>query len=161
MRVAKNKVIYFTYIIVDEQGEVFEQSDVPMAYLHGSDNGLYLKVEAALEGCDPGQQVEVVLSPDESFGWPDEAMIVTEDLQNAPPQFRHVGARAQFENQNGEVREFIVTRIENGRMTLDGNHPLAGQNVTFRVTVVDVRDASPEELREGEPAGAGATHLLH
>ncbi len=159
--VKKNKVVSVTYSIVDEQGEVLEQSDIPVDYLHGVDGKLFPKVEQALEGRAVGDSVEVTLPPDEAFGQPDPALIFVDDLHNAPPEFRVVGAKPSFENAQGEAIEMTVTRIEDGKITIDGNHPFAGKTLTFHVTVMAVRDALAEELARGEVMPASAPDVMH
>ncbi len=151
MQVSKNKVVYLKYAIANALGEIFEQSDLPMGYIQGTERGLLPKVEQALEGCEPGDSVSVELSPREGFGEHQAELTYTDDLENVPPQYRQVGAKAQFQNDRGELREFTVSKIENGKLTLDGNHPLAGQTITFHITVMDVREPSPEELAAGQP----------
>ena len=106
-------------------------------------------VEAALEGCSPGDSVEVVIAPEKAFGYHDPGLTFTDDIDNVPPQFRRVGAEVQMQNDRGEVRSFFVSRIEDGKLTLDGNHPFAGKTLTYAVTVVDIRDASEQEQRNG------------
>jgi FKBP-type peptidyl-prolyl cis-trans isomerase SlyD len=91
----------------------------------GTDGGLLEKVERALEGHRSGDVVvEVTLNPDEGFGEYEEALTYTDDIGNVPPEFRHVGAEVEMENEHGESQIFRVSRIENGRLTVDGNHPL-------------------------------------
>ncbi len=156
-RVGRGMVVSVTYTLHNERGDVFEQSDVPVSYLHGHDSGLFEKVEQNLEGRQAGQTVEVMLTPTEGFGNHNPALSFTDDLENVPPDLRYPGARLEAQNANGEILNFIVTRIENGKLTVDANHPLAGQTVRFRVTVVDVRTATADELRSGQ---AGAQHTL-
>jgi FKBP-type peptidyl-prolyl cis-trans isomerase SlyD len=157
MRVTKNKVVYVTYVIINENGTVFEQSDIPIGYIQGSDKGLFLKVERRLEGCKVGDMVEVTLTPEEGFGDHDPGLTFTDIIDNVPPEYRHIGAQVQFQNEAGEVRDFFVTRIEGNQLTVDGNHPLAGHTVMFKVTVADIRDATPDELYNGEPFDAMPT----
>ena len=150
-KINKDKVVYVTYVILDEKGGIFEQSDIPIGYIQGSHKGLFFKIEHALEGHITGDTVNVSLPPEEGFGFHDDNLTFTDDLENVPPQFRYIGAQVQFQNEEGEVRDFFVSKIENDTLTVDGNHPLAGQTVTFKVTVVDIRDATPQELQDGEP----------
>lgn len=148
-KVAANKVVSVTYSIVDHSGEVLEQSDLPVEYLHGSDHGLFEKVEQALEGKGIGESVSVTLQPAEAFGERNEDMTFTDRIENVPPEYRKMGAEAEFRNENGESLKMVVTHIDSGTITLDGNHPFAGKTVTFNVKVADVRDASSDELRDG------------
>lgn len=149
--ICRNKAVFLTYSIVDARGEVFEQSDIPIGYIHGANSGLIEKVESALEGRRPGERVEVSLSPAEGFGEHDESLTYTDDLKNVPEQFRHIGAQVEFENDQGETRAFRVSRMGEGTLTLDGNHPLAGQPVTFVIQIIEVRDATLDEIANGSP----------
>lgn len=147
VRVVRNKAVYFTYSIRDESGEILEQSDLPIGYVHGTDSGLVEKVEMALEGMAAGETVEVPVSPEEGFGAADPDLTYTDDLANVPPEYHRVGAEVQFQNDQGDVKTFIVSSIEDGKLTVDGNHPLAGKNLIFSVKVTEVREATPDELQ--------------
>lgn len=150
--IQRNKVVSITYSILDSAGVVAEQHDVPVAYVHGSAHGLLPGIEAALEGHGPGDRVEIELSPEDGYGVRDESLVFTEDIENVPPQFRRLGAEVVFQNDAGDTKTFYVTRIEDGQVTIDGNPALAGQRVTCVLNVIDVRDATPDEIRSGEPA---------
>jgi FKBP-type peptidyl-prolyl cis-trans isomerase SlyD len=155
--IRKDKVVSVTYTLHDERGEIFEQSDLPVPYLHGHASGLFDKIEQLLEGRHSGDSFEATLTPEEGFGPHDPALTFTDDIGNVPPELRHLGARLEAQNAKGEMLTFVVKRIENGKLTVDANHPLAGQTVKFRVTIRDVRDASPDELRTGQPGAGGVT----
>jgi FKBP-type peptidyl-prolyl cis-trans isomerase SlyD len=147
------KVVSLTYQLRDERGEVVEHIDVPISYMQGHGSGLFDKIERLLEGHRVGDSLEVTLTPDEGFGAHDPSLTFTDDLENVPTELRYVGARLEAQNASGESMTFVVTGIENGKLTVDANHPLAGQTVQFTITVRDVRDATPEELRSGQLAG--------
>jgi FKBP-type peptidyl-prolyl cis-trans isomerase SlyD len=115
---------------------------------------MFPKVERALEGCGIGEKISVSLSPEEGFGAHDPGLTFTDDIDNVPPEFRHVGAQLEAQNSKGEQLTFVVTRIDDNKLTVDANHPLAGQTVHFDVTVSNIRDATAEELRSGD-VGAG------
>jgi FKBP-type peptidyl-prolyl cis-trans isomerase SlyD len=155
--IRKGKVVSVTYTLQDEQGQVFEQSDIPVPYLHGHASGLFDKIEQQLEGRHRGDVIEATLSPEEGFGQHDPALTFTDDLENVPPELRYLGANLEAQNASGEMLTFVVKRIENGKLTVDANHPLAGQTVKFVVTVSDVRDANPDELRTGQPGASSVT----
>lgn len=157
--IRKGKVVSVTYTLHDEHGQIFEQSDIPVPYLHGYASGLFDKIEQRLEGKHRGDSIEATLSPEEGFGSHDPALTFTDDLENVPPELRTLGASLEAQNAKGEMLTFVVKRIENGKLTVDANHPLAGQRVKFRVTVRAVRDATSEELRTGTPSGSGLTAL--
>lgn len=151
-KIGKNKAVHVTYVILDERGNVFEQYDMPIGYVHGADSGLFEKIEANLEGCVAGDKVEVTLNPQEGFGQHNPDLTFTDDIDNVPPEYRRIGAEVEFENDKGETMKFLVTKIENGKLTIDANHPLAGQTVTFVINVVSVREATPSEIVDGRPA---------
>jgi FKBP-type peptidyl-prolyl cis-trans isomerase SlyD len=153
-KIANNKAVYITYEIRDEAGTTVERSDIPIAYVHGDRSPLLKKLEHSLSGHVPGDTLEVMVSPEEGFGYHDPSLTFTDDIGNVPPDVRLVGQEVLFENERGEQRTFKVTRIENGKLTIDGNHPLAGQTVKFIVSVVKVRDATPDEIFKGLPKDA-------
>jgi FKBP-type peptidyl-prolyl cis-trans isomerase SlyD len=150
--VEKNKVVGITYSILDASGVILEQSDLPVYYLHGGPNQMFAEVEAALEGCGMGESAEAVIPPEKAFGYHDPALTFTDAIDNVPPEIRKLGAEVQMQNDRGEVRTFFVSRIEDGKLTVDGNHPFAGKTLTYAVTVVDIRDASEQEKRNGVSA---------
>lgn len=158
-KVAKHKVIYLTYSIIDDAGNVFEQSDVPVGYIHGVGSDLFEQVENALDGKAVGERVEVTLSTEEGFGPHRPELTFTDDIDNVPPEFRYIGAEVEFENERGESMQFRVTRIEDGKLTIDANHPLAGKTITFVVDVADIRDATPDEIANGVPADSASCYL--
>ncbi|HHJ14574.1 MAG TPA: peptidylprolyl isomerase [Gammaproteobacteria bacterium] len=147
--VARGKVVAITYSIIADTGEILEQSDIPLYYVHGGRNQMFPQVETALEGAAVGDTVEVTLTPDEAFGPHDPSLTFTDDIDNVPPQFRHVGAQVEMQNDQGDTRTFFVSKIEDGKLTVDGNHPFAGKTLTYAVTVTDLRDATPEEMEQG------------
>jgi FKBP-type peptidyl-prolyl cis-trans isomerase SlyD len=147
--VSKHKVVAITYSILDESGVILEQSDIPVYYVHGGPNDMFPDVEDALEGCELGDSIEVILPPEKAFGYHDPAMTFTDDIANVPPEFRRVGAEVQMQNERGETRSFFVSRIEDNKLTVDGNHPYAGKTLKYALTVADIRDATEEEKQQG------------
>ena len=153
--VRPNKVVSLTYVIRKQDGEIFEYTDLPVAYVHGAGSRLFHKIEQALEGRRVGEKVNVTLAPEEGFGAHDPGLTFTDDLENVPEQFRHVGAQLQAQNSRGEELTFVVTHVGEKHVTVDANHPLAGQTVNFEVTVAQIRDATPDEVRSGDPGATG------
>ena len=160
-KVAKGLVVYIRYSILDADGNVAEQYDVPVGYVHGGNSGLLEKLESELTGKSVGDRVEVVLPPEEAYGPRDEDLTFTDDIENVPPQFRHLGAEVAMSNEAGETKAFYVSRIENGRLTVDGNHPLAGQQVTCMVDIMDIREATEQEKVSGMAADSPPMTLMH
>lgn len=151
--VAKNKVVSLSYVLRNQHGDIFEIRDLPVSYVHGSGADLFPKIEQALEGRAVGDRVAVQLTPADAFGEHDPKLTFTDDIENAPPELRRIGAEFEAQNARGESIMLTVTRIEGDRITVDANHPLAGQTISFEVTVQDIRDATPEEIANGRPAG--------
>lgn len=139
------KYVALTYTIVDQGGDVVEQHDVPLGFVFGSDTELIGGMDKAVAGKSVGDQVEVRVSPEDGFGPHDPTLTFTDSIDNVPPQFRQLGAEVRMQNDQGETKAFYVTQIENGEVTVDGNHPLAGKELTVRVVITEVRDARPGE----------------
>ncbi|RDH81097.1 MAG: peptidylprolyl isomerase [endosymbiont of Galathealinum brachiosum] len=149
-KICRNKAVQFTYTIKDDEGNVVEQVDLPVNYVHGAGNmGLIDQLERAMEGRTMGDSIEVEIPPAEGFGEYDPDLTFTDDLENVPPQFRKVGAQVEMANGAGETKTFIVSKIEGDKLTVDGNHPLAGKVATFTVKVLEVRDATADEIQNG------------
>jgi FKBP-type peptidyl-prolyl cis-trans isomerase SlyD len=159
--VARNMVVYLTYTILDQNGGLFEQFDLPIGYVHGVNGPLFEKIEHALEGRQVGDCVEVMLTPRDGFGEHKPELAFTDDIDNVPPEHRRLGSEVMFENERGEQIGLRVTRIADGKLTVDGNHPLAGQTVKFVVTIVGMRPATLEEIANGMPADSDASPRMH
>lgn len=147
--IAKNKFVSLTYSITDETDEVVERIDLPVPLILGHNSQLIEKIEQALIGKRQGDIVSVKLSAEEGFGPHLPELTFTDDLQNVPEEFQRIGAEVQFQNDQGEVKEFRVVSIEDGKLTVDGNHPLAGKAITYNITITEVRDPTPEEMTNG------------
>ncbi len=157
--IGHGKVVYITYSVLNEDGQVMGQQDMPTGYVHGAGSGLFTTVEHALEGHRPGDQVEALVPPEEGFGASDPALVIVEDIDNVPPTIRYVGAQAELQNDNGDVLTFRVVSLGDGKITLDGNHPMAGRTATVVSTVISVRNASEEEMNTGFPIEQGPPPL--
>jgi FKBP-type peptidyl-prolyl cis-trans isomerase SlyD len=148
--VTAQKVVTFTYSITDKAGNILERSDLPMSYIHQLDGKMYPSAEQAMDGKMIGDQVTVEITPEEGFGYPDPELMHVEQIENVPPQYQQIGAEAIFENEQGETITMKVTKIENGEVTLDANHPFAGKTVVFVMKVIALRDATEQEIGTGE-----------
>jgi FKBP-type peptidyl-prolyl cis-trans isomerase SlyD len=155
MHVAKDKVVSIDYTLTDDQGSVLDSSKgrAPLAYLHGSGN-IIPGLEKALEGKQPGEQISVHVPAAEAYGERDESLSqdVPMDMFQGVDQVEP-GMRFQAQTSAG-VQVVTVTKVQDGTVTVDGNHPLAGKPLNFDVNVVDVRDATEEELTHGHVHGA-------
>ncbi len=149
-KICRNKTVQFTYSITDDKGNVVEQVDLPVNYVHGASKmGLIERVERSMEGLSIGDSIEVELPPAEGFGEYDPELTFTDNIENVPPQFRKVGSQVEMANDSGETKTFVVSKIEGDELTVDGNHPLAGKTAMFKVKVLDIRDATQDEIVNG------------
>ena len=149
-----------TYTILDDAGNVIEQHDVPLGFVYGSETELIGGMDKAVAGKRAGDKVEMMLTPESGFGPHDPNLTFTDDIENVPPEFRVLGAEVPMQSESGEVKTFSVTRIENGRLTVDGNHPLAGKTLKVQVSIKEVREPTLQELRE-DGQSSSAPSVVH
>ncbi|MFM2274210.1 MAG: hypothetical protein RL211_82 [Pseudomonadota bacterium] len=146
MKIEKDTVVSLRYVLANAKGKSIEESRKPMVYLHGGYHNTLPKIEAALEGRMPGYQTSLPLLPGEAFPDRDESLVRTvprSQFTKAPK----VGARLESKGAEGEhPTVFTVMQVKGNDVLVDGNHPLAGQELRFMLTVIDVRSASAEEL---------------
>ena len=148
--ITTNKFVELTYRIIDQtNGEVIEQVEEPLGYVQGDNTLLFNQVTKELEGKSVGDEVEILLKAEDAFGAKLEELIFTDEINNVPVEYRFIGAAVTMQNDKGGTKDFIVSNIEDGKLTIDGNHPLAGKDIIFYVEVLSVRDASADEIIEG------------
>ena len=159
MNVADNHVVSIHYTLTGDDGVVIDSSRgrEPLAYLHGAGN-IVPGLEKKLTGRAPGDKLDVVVAPEEGYGVRHEGLV-----QTLPRTAFHgvdtIEPGMQFTAQgNRGPLEVTVTKVDADNVTIDGNHPLAGQALNFAVEIVDVREASKEELSHGHVHGAGGHH---
>ena len=160
MNIAQDTVVSLHYKLSDAQGNLIEESSAPMVYLHGGYGNTLPKIEAALHGQAVGFQTQLQVEPEDAFGEYDSELVKIEP-RNLFPAELEVGM--QFEGSpddapDADVRIFTVTDIADGKVVLDGNHPLAGMALRFALNVIEVRKASPEEVSHGHAHGPGGHH---
>ncbi len=156
MQITKDKVVQFHYTIKDAEGEQVDTSRTgdPMAYLHGHDN-MIVGVEKALDGKQAGDKFSVTVEPSEGYGErQDDAVqrIPTKHLQGA--KVWKPGMVAVVHTEQG-ARQVTVLKVGRFMVTCDLNPPLAGKTLDFDLEVVDVRDATEEEISHGHAHGVG------
>ena len=148
--ITTNKFVELTYRIIDQtNGEVIEQVEEPLGYVQGDNTLLFNQVTKELEGKSVGDEVEILLKAEDAFGPELDELIFTDDINNVPLEYRFIGAAVTMQNDKGGTKDFIVSSIEDGKLTIDGNHPLAGKDIIFYVEVLSVRDATADEIIEG------------
>lgn len=159
MQIEARKVVTLNYTLTDKDGNVIDQSsDGNFAYLHGANN-IIPGLESALEGKSAGDSLNVSVNPTDGYGEHDAAK--TQSVpRNMFPEDAEIEVGMQFHAQgpNGETLVVTVAEVEEDIITVDGNHPLAGVHLNFAVEVLDVREASKEELEHGHVHGPGGHH---
>ncbi len=155
--IQNGKFVELTYKVTDkESGRVLTMVEFPLGYVHGHNEILAPFVHRELEGKSAGDVIEVPIDGNEIFGPRDESLVVTDDIDNVPEEYRDVGISILMENDKGQTRSFIVTRIDDETLTLDGNNPLCGRDVVFALKILTVREATGEEMKAGGAVGAEA-----
>ena len=145
-----NKLVELNYKVVDAKtGQVLSTVEFPLSYVHGADQVLATQVTTQLEGRTAGEVIEVAIDGNLIFGARDESLVFTDRIENVPEEYREVGMKILMENEKGEPREFIVTRMDDKTLTVDGNNPLCGRDLIFKLEILSVRDATPEEIEAG------------
>jgi FKBP-type peptidyl-prolyl cis-trans isomerase SlyD len=151
------KFVELTYKVTDRKtGHVLTQVEFPLGYVHGHNEILAPSVHMALTGKSAGDVIEVPIDGNQIFGLRDESLVFTDRIENVPEEYRQIGTSILMENDKGQTRSFLVTRIDDETLTVDGNNPLCGRSVVFKLEILTVRDATDEETRAGEAVNAGA-----
>jgi FKBP-type peptidyl-prolyl cis-trans isomerase SlyD len=144
------KFVELSYKVTDrESARVLTCVEFPLGYVHGHNEILAPSVHRALEGKSAGDVVEVPIDGNRIFGPRDESLVFTDRIENVPEEYRQVGTSILMENDSGQTRSFIVTRMDDETLTVDGNNPLCGREVVFRLEVLTVRDATDDEMKAG------------
>lgn len=145
-----NKLVELTYEVVDRKsGQVLANVQFPLSYVHGTDPVLAKQVTDDLEGRSQGDVIEVPIDGNAIYGPRDESLVFTDSIENVPEEYREVGKIILMEGEKGDRKEFIVTRMDDKTLTVDGNNPLCGRDLIFRLEILTVRDATPEEIEAG------------
>jgi FKBP-type peptidyl-prolyl cis-trans isomerase SlyD len=144
------KFVELTYKVSDKKsGHVLTRVDFPLGYVHGHNEILAPSVHKELEGRSAGDVIEVPIDGNRIFGARDESLVFTDHIENVPEEYRHVGTSILMENDKGQTRSFLVTRMDGKTMTVYGNNPLCGREVVFTLEILTVRDATDKETRAG------------
>lgn len=153
--IADGKLVELTYKVIDiKTKSVLTEVEYPIGYVHGLNEILAPQVTAELEGKLPGDVIEVPIDCNKLFGPRDESLVFTDHIDNVPEEYRELGMSILMENNDGKSKTFIVTRMDEKSITVDGNNPLCGREVVFRLNIITVRDATEEELELGGPVNA-------
>jgi FKBP-type peptidyl-prolyl cis-trans isomerase SlyD len=151
------KFVELTYKVTDRKsGHVLTRVEFPLGYVHGHNEILAPSVHKELEGRSAGDVIDVEIDGNQIFGPRDESLVFSDRIDNVPEEYRQVGTSILMENDRGQTRSFLVTHLDDERLTVDGNNPLSGRVVVFTLQVLTVRDATAEETRAGGAIPAGA-----
>jgi FKBP-type peptidyl-prolyl cis-trans isomerase SlyD len=144
------KFVELTYKVTDKKSRhVLTRVEFPLGYVHGHNEILAPSVHKQLEGKSVGDVIEVPIDGNQIFGPRDESLVFTDHIENVPEEYRQVGGSILMENDKGQTRSFIVTWMDDEKLTVDGNNPLCGREVVFTLEILTVRDATDEETRVG------------
>jgi len=150
MTIVKNSVVTLDYTITDTQKNLLDSGSEPLIYLHGGYKDVFEKIEKALEGKKVGDTICVQLTPKESFGVYDEALVVVEERGEfddnifVGEQFTEV---IEDDFEEDQKISYTIKEITDESVTLDGNHPLAGIDIIFSATVLAIRKANAKEIK--------------
>ena len=160
MLIAANKAVSIDYTLTNDAGEVIDSSTggAPMVYLHGAGN-IIVGLEKALEGKSAGDELSVAIEPDEAYGEYSAELVATlgREMFEGVDELE-VGMQFHASGPDGSMQIVTSRDLDGDEVTVDGNHPLAGQRLNFQVKVVDVRDAHAEEIAHGHVHGEGGHH---
>ena len=160
MQIDTNSVVSFHYSVATTEGEAVDKSEKgePLVYLHGCGN-IIVGLEKALEGKQAGDQLTVTIEPEDAYGeYSAELVAVLDRAMFEGVDELEVGMQFHASAPDGGMQVVTIRDIEGNDVTVDGNHPLAGQRLSFDVKVVQVREASPEEIAHGHIHGEGGHH---
>ena len=151
------KFVELTYKVTDKKsGHILTRVDFPLGYVHGHNEILAPSVHRELEGKRAGDVIEVPIDGNQIFGARDESLVFTDHIENVPEEYRQIGMSILMEGAQGQTRSFLVTRMDDETLTVDGNNPLCGREVVFVLEILTVRDATDQETSAGEAITAGA-----
>ena len=144
------KFVELTYKVTDKKSKhVLTRVEFPLGYVHGHNEILAPSVHSELEGKSVGDVIEVPIVGNQIFGPRDESLVFTDLLENIPEEYRQVGTSILMESDSGQTRSFLVTQMDDEKLTVDGNNPLCGRAVVFTLEILTVRDATDDETKMG------------
>ena len=156
MQIEDKRVVTLAYILKDNDDNIIDQSDDgSFCYLHGASN-IIPGLESALTGKISGDKLSVSIPPEEAYGVREDEKIQNVPREMFPPE-QEIEPGMQFHAQSPDGNTLVVTiaKVEEESVTVDGNHPLAGVHLNFDVRIMDVREATSEELDHGHVHGPG------
>lgn len=153
--ISDGKFVELTYKVIDLKTEaVLTTVDYPIGYIHGVTEALAPQVTEELKGKTVGEMINVPIDCNKIYGPRDEDLVFTDHIDNVPEEYREVGLSILMENDKGDNKSFLVTRVDEKSVTIDGNNPLCGREVIFKLEILTVRNATEEEMEAGGPVNA-------
>ncbi len=122
---------------------------VSLGYVHGHNDVLLPAILTELVGKSAGDIIDVPIDCNKIYGPRDESLVFTDHIDNVPKEFHEIGATIVTQNEKGESRNFIVTRMDDKSLTVDGNNPLCGREAVFTLEILTVREPTDEEFEAG------------
>ena len=159
MQISKNSVVTLNYTLKNDQGDTLDESqDGSFLYMHGS-GGIIPGLEGQLEGKSAGDTFSAHIEPAEGYGERDDSMVqvVPRDMFDKDHPIQE-GIQFHAESPEGDMLTVTVTKVDGDDITVDGNHPLAGIALNFDIKIVDIREASEEEIEHGHVHGPDGHH---
>lgn len=153
IQAGKNKVVTLSYNLTDPDGNMLDEGNEPIVYLHGGYDGVFIPIEDALDGKSVGETVTVKLQPNDAFGEYNFDLLLIEPVENLPQPLK-VGMMIEGDTEEGledGAVFYTVTEIADGKAVLDGNHPLSGMALVFIGTITAIRPATAGEIAAREP----------
>ena len=160
MQISNNTAVSIHYTLTNEAGEIIDssvQSGEPLVYLHGQGN-IISGLEHSLHGRQVGDKFTANIAPSDAYGlvFDDRVQVVSREMFDG---IDHIEVGMQFHADVSEGPGIVtVVAVDGDKVTIDGNHPLAGMPLTFEIEVIDIRPASAEEIEHGHIHGAGGHH---
>ena len=160
MLIAANKAVSIDYTLTNDAGEVIDSSagGAPLVYLHGAGN-IIVGLEKALLGKEIGSELTVTVEPEDAYGEYSAELVATlgRDMFEGVDELE-VGMQFHASAPDGQMQIVTIRDLDGDDVTVDGNHPFAGQRLNFQVKIIDIRDASQEEVAHGHVHGEGGHH---
>ena len=148
--IEESKYVELIYKVVDQKtNNVFSNIEYPVGYVHGANDVLGKDVLAELEGRQQGDIIEINIDVEKLYCPRDESLVFIDKIENVPQEYRKMGTKVVMENKDGQPKDFLVTKVDDTTVTIDGNNPLCGRDVKFVLEVTLVRDATIEEMEAG------------
>ncbi|NLB99912.1 MAG: peptidylprolyl isomerase [Pseudomonas formosensis] len=160
MQIAANKAVSIDYTLTNDAGEVLDTSagGEPLVYLHGAGN-IIPGLERELDGKQVGDELKVTIEPEDAYGEfsADLVAVLGRNMFEGVDELE-VGMQFHASAPDGGMQIVTITALDGDEVTVDGNHPLAGQRLTFEVKVAAIRDATEDEIAHGHIHGDGGVH---